>query len=566
MLPLPFRWQERQERGHDGAVVVGALTGYAALEAPLEWKGVLLPAGTLMGEGYFLDETIIPDVSKAKHLAEHGVIGPSVDLEPTMQVSYVDRDTGATFNPNECGQDGSCPAHGEAVITDATVAGATMVPITAFADCRAPELFTRTVNQDAEFAATLDTPACGCTQSASVRHGVDWDSLPIAPAGTPWDPAGARARLLAYARAEDLPVGEAETDWNTFGTGFLWRDSDVSWLPDVEGGYQFQIVDIIDGQPTIVPEAVFRAAARVDSATIGSTAKREIRETLEDLYGQMAESFGMDEEEFHAPWERPHQMSSGASADCGCADKWAALGSQTAAGQYGVFGDMAPYPADAFKPRKLDQLTPVTIEQRPGENFARVFGHAASWKSCNRGYRGVCVPPPKNNSGYAQFHLGAVRTDEGLLSVGKIVQGEGHPDTGTGVRIARAYYDRTSKTTALVRAEDDKFGIQLAGVIPPGVTPEEATMLLASPPSGDWKDGEMIAVLAVNVPGHVVPRATLVEGQPVNMVAAGRFWPADHPDTLDGEAELLQLTFASLDDELWAAEAPMLAATLQGGE
>ena len=560
VLPLPFRWQERQERGHDGAVVVGALTGYGVLTEPEMFKGVLLPTGTIMGEGYFLDEAIIPDVAKAKHLAEHGVIGPSVDLEPTMQVTYVDKETGNAFNPAECGQDGTCPAHGEAVITDATIAGATMVPITAFADCRAPNLFTRTVNQDAEFAAQLN-------QTAGVAHGVDWADMPIAPAGTAWDPAGARVRLLAYARAEDLPVEEAENDWRTFSLGFLYEgDGDGGRRPDTEAGYQFQIVDIIDGQPTIVPEAVFAAAARVYSAIIGSMAKREIRELLEDLYGQMAEEFGMDEEEFHAPWERPHQMSSGAGADCGCADKWAALGSQTAAGQYGVFGDLAPYPADAFKPRKLDQLTPVTIEQRPGEPFARVFGHAASWQSCNRGYRGVCVPPPKNKSGYAQFHLGAVRTDAGLLSVGKIVQGEGHPDTGTGVRIARAYYDRTSKTTALVRAEDDKFGIQLAGIIPPDVTPEEATMLLASPPSGDWKDGEMIAVLAVNVPGHVVPRATLVEGQPVNMVAAGRFWPEQDHDLFEGEAEILALTFAALDDELWAAEVGTLTAILQGGE
>jgi hypothetical protein len=158
-----------------------------------------------------------------------------------------------------------------------------------------------------------------------------------------------------------------------------------------------------------------------------------------------------------------------------------------------------------------------------------------------------------------------VRTDAGLLSVGKIVQGEGHPDTGTGARIARAFYDRTSKTTAFVRAGDDKFGIQLAGVVAPGATPEDVTMLLASPPSGDWKDGEMIAVLAVNVPGHVVPRATLVEGQPVNMVAAGRFWGADD-DTIEGEQALLELTFAQLDDELWARDADRLAATLQGGE
>lgn len=564
VLPLPFRWQERQEKGHDGAVVVGALTGYSMLAEPEMWHGVLLPAGTLMGEGYFLDEDIIPEVRRAKHLATHGVIGPSVDLEPTMQVTYVDRDTGNEFNPHECGQDGSCPAHGEAVITEATIAGATMVPITAFAGCRAPELFARTTTQDAAFAAA-PAPVCGCSQTSAVRHGDTWDGVRIAAAGTAWDAPGARSRLLEWARAESLPVDEAETDWRRFAVGFLWSDPTRHGLPaDVESAYLFQIVDIIDGEPTIVPEAVFAAAMRVDSAVIPSSARREIREVLEDLYGQMADEFGLDDE-LHAPWVREHELSSGASADCGCADKWAAMGapaSQTAAGAYGVFGDMAPYPADAFNVQ-LDRLTPITIEQRPGESFARFFGHAASWRSCNRGYRGVCVPPPKNHSGYAQFHLGAVRTDNGLLSVGKVVQGEGHPDTGTGARIARAFYDRTSKTVALVRAADDKFGIKVSGVVAPGVTPEEATMLLASPPSGDWKDGEMIAVLAVNVPGHVVPRATMVDGQPVNMVAAGRFWADDEDRSVADE--VLALSFAALDDALWEQDAPALMAALQGG-
>lgn len=557
-LPLPFRWQERQERGHDGAVVVGALTGYAVLTEPLEWEGVILPAGTIMGEGYFLDEEVIPDVAKAKHLAKHKVVGPSVDLEPTMQVTYVDKETGNAFNPNECAHTGSCPDHGEAVITDATITAATLVPITAFADCRAPQMFTRTVAQDAEFAAGAAT----LRQTAAARF-VDWDDVPIAEAGTPWDPAGARERLREWARAEDLPVGEAETDWRRFSLGFLHADeAGPAGYPDVEAGYYFQIVDIIDGQPTIVPEAVFAASTRVDSATLGSTAKREIRETLEDLYGQLAEEFGMDDE-LHAPWAREHQVSSGASASCGCADKWAAMGTQTASTDFDVFAGMPPYPADAFNVQ-LDRLTPITIEQRPGEPFARVFGHAASWKSCNRGYRGVCVPPPRSATGYSQFHLGAVRTDQGLLSVGKIVQGEGHPDTGTGARIARAFYDRTSKTTALVRADDDKFGVKVAGVVAPGVSAEEATMLLASPPSGDWKDGEMIAVLAVNVPGHVVPRATMVDGQPRNMVAAGRFWPDEDHEDVAAEMHLLGLSFSLLEEQLWAQDAPMLVATLQG--
>jgi len=127
-LPLPFRWQEKAAQGHDGAVVVGSLTGYEIAED-----------GTIMGRGYFLDPEIIPDVRKAMHLVEHGVIGPSVDLEPNMDVTWVD-EQGNAFDTEQCQLDGTCPDKPEALITRATIAGATLVPITAFAEARAPKM------------------------------------------------------------------------------------------------------------------------------------------------------------------------------------------------------------------------------------------------------------------------------------------------------------------------------------------------------------------------------------------------------------------------------------------
>lgn len=546
MLPLPFRWQERQEKGHDGAVVVGAVTGYS-----------IAPDGTIMGEGYWLDPEIIPQVRPAMHLVEHKVVGPSIDLEPNMEVQYIDPDTGETFEPHECQAAGTCPARAEALITSATITGATLVPITAFAEVRAPELFDRTVADDRD----VMTRAYVTSQVAAVRR-TGWDDLPIAARDREFDKAAADARVSAWA------TSSGNMDWDRYARAFLWADDPAT----TKGAFKFPVCDIIGGELTIVPHAVFNAAARVDSSTIPTGGKNAIRGVIEDLYGQMAEEF--DDDTMHAPWERDHEMSSGAAADCGCAGKWAnktatehtfmeTLETQTAAADitpFDVFAGMDPYPADAFNV-KVDRLTPITIEQRPGEKFARVYGHAFSWKSCNRGFKGVCVPAPKGDGTYSQFHLGAVRTDQGLLPVGKIVQGEGHPDTGTGARIARAFYDRTSKTTAFVRARNDEFGGLIAGVLAPGVTAEEATMLLASPPSGDWKGGELIAVLAVNVPGHVVPRATWQDGQPVNMVAAGSFWPEDADEL--AEFQLLQAGFAVLDEQMWDDEAATLAATFK---
>lgn len=127
-LPLPFRWQEKAADGHAGAVVVGSLTGYDIRDD-----------GTIWGSGYFLDPDVIPDVRKAMHLVEHGVVGPSVDLEPDMDVMPVD-EQGEEFDPQQCQVDGECPDKPRARITRATIAGATLVPITAFAEARAPML------------------------------------------------------------------------------------------------------------------------------------------------------------------------------------------------------------------------------------------------------------------------------------------------------------------------------------------------------------------------------------------------------------------------------------------
>ena len=536
MLPLPFRWQEQQSSGHDGAVVVGALTGYQVADD-----------GTIMGEGYFLDPEIIPQVKMAQHLVEHGLVGPSVDLEPSMDVSFRDPATGNTFDPHECGVDGTCPAKPEALITRATIAGATLVPITAFAEARAPKLYPRTVGDDIRVMSA----GCGCSDQTAAVRASGWDDMPIADREHPWDRDAAVQRVAQWSGvAQD---GSTATQWDRFGRAFLWYDDSGPTM--TQGAFKFPIADVIDGELTIVPRAVFAAAARLDSAGIPASAKADVRGVIDDLYDQMADEF--DDSGMHSPWDNtahgtpdPQDAAGGAAyaaaEGCGCAEKFAnSAASQTAAS---VFDGMDPYPADVFD-TQLDDLTPLTIEERPGETIARISGHIASWSSCNRGYRGVCVPPPKSRTGYREFHVGAVRTDKGMLPAGKIVMGEGHPDVGAGVKIARAFYDATSKTVAFGRMSEDKFGPKFSGVL-------AATMLLMSPPSGDWKGGELMAVLAVNVPGHVVPQAHMVGGQPVNMVAAGRWLDPAEDDLYEMAAQ-----FAAIE---WEAEAATLAATFAG--
>jgi len=64
-----------------------------------------------------------------------------------------------------------------------------------------------------------------------------------------------------------------------------------------------------------------------------------------------------------------------------------------------------------------------------------------------------------------------------------------------------------------------------------------------------------MAILAVNVPGHVVPRAHIVDGQMANMVAAGQWF--------DEPADDLGQIAAELDALAWADESARLVGAFE---
>lgn len=190
-----------------------------------------------------------------------------------------------------------------------------------------------------------------------------------------------------------------------------------------------------------------------------------------------------------------------------------------------------------FDPRELGELTPVTIDAD-----GNVFGHIAGWQTCHQAFSDMCVTPPRSQNGYALFHTGAVRLDDGTdLPIGKLTIGAGHANpNGLGVRGATAHYDNSALAVAMVRATEDKFGIQVSGRLIPGVPVEKVEELRRSPISGDWRayrgNLELVAALGVNSPGFPIPRTLVasLDGHQVALVAAG-YVPRD----LDGEAEAL---------------------------
>jgi len=175
---------------------------------------------------------------------------------------------------------------------------------------------------------------------------------------------------------------------------------------------------------------------------------------------------------------------------------------------------------DMFANPKLKGPTPLTFV---GD---RVFGHLATFGVCHIGIDKVCVEAPKSSSKYAYFHTGAIDTDKGTLSIGKLTMNTGHADRELNAHSTVSHYDHTGSAVAWVRAGEDQFGIWFSGVF--DGTDEQRRLLQASGGlSGDWRSIggklELVAALAVNVPGFPIPRTgfSVDDGKQLALVAAG---------------------------------------------
>ncbi|AYR02996.1 head maturation protease [Gordonia phage Kroos] len=172
-----------------------------------------------------------------------------------------------------------------------------------------------------------------------------------------------------------------------------------------------------------------------------------------------------------------------------------------------------------FADPKLDRLTPIQVTKD-----GRVFGHLAGWKSEHIGRPGV--KPPRGTD-YRYFHQGVVPTTDGDLAVGHLTLGTGHAAAGN-INAAASHYDDTGSQVAQVRVGEDAHGIWFAGRTSPTTNDMQRQTLRRSSLSGDWRkvqgQYELVAALAVNVPGFPIPRTDLLVASGADdgmLVAAG---------------------------------------------
>lgn len=170
-------------------------------------------------------------------------------------------------------------------------------------------------------------------------------------------------------------------------------------------------------------------------------------------------------------------------------------------------------PREVFEREEPDHLVPMTYD-----DDGSVYGHLAPWDECHAGLSAgafsECVRAPQSQTEYDRFHLGVIETAEGeMLPVGKIVLATGHASMSADISAATKHYDDTGSVGAFVRARNGKHGIWASGVVRSDLTPEQLRDLRANPVSGDWRSYngnlELVAALAVPVPGFPIPRSQL---------------------------------------------------------
>lgn len=169
-------------------------------------------------------------------------------------------------------------------------------------------------------------------------------------------------------------------------------------------------------------------------------------------------------------------------------------------------------PSEWFANPGLEGPTGLTVSDE-----GRVYGHLAVWGQCHIGYTDRCIQPPSSATNYAHFRTGEILCSDGArVAVGQITLKTGHASHSATAQAAADHYDNTGAAVVDVVAGEDEHGIWISGALRPGLAGTQVRELMAAGISGDWRriggSLELVAILAVNVPGFSTIRVTELEG------------------------------------------------------
>jgi hypothetical protein len=269
-FPQPLRWQKQGMAGHNGAVTVGVIKAADErdVDAAAAARYGIEPGRYVWGHGYFLDPNVIGEVNEAVHQVEHGVSGPSVDLD-----SFT-----AVISKTLAGETVANMKRGRQ-------RAATLVSVPAFADLRI-----KITRPDVGVVASAATDAVFAVNSTG------WHGSPIAPREALFNADHAAKRIEGWANGDPAKMAKM----------FLWVDTANGPLLG-RTGYRLPWGDIVDGKPYLIFHAVYAAAALLEGGHGGlphipDDEKNKLRTVVSSIYEQMAREF--DDASIMAPWDR----------------------------------------------------------------------------------------------------------------------------------------------------------------------------------------------------------------------------------------------------------------------
>lgn len=517
-MPLPLRWTRADVGEHGGAVVVGNI-----LHA---WRG---QDGLIRASGTFRTDS--PEANEVVGMVATDMLrGVSVDLDDiAFEIDEAMNDAGEN----------------SVTLTKGRISAATLVDIPAFA-----EVFIALGDWDpAELETSALIASCGCTSLNDDGTGLTLASDP--PSEDPAEPEFGAGDPVTY---DDGATGVVVSVAPPLATV----------QPDAGGDpIEVPIVDLAHNDP---PEDNLDPAPGYAAGTHDGPGWLTNPRDTQRLRSYWTKGAGAAKIRWGVPGDFNRcRAQLGKYVDplflagtCANLHK-EALGTWPGRERGGVASsDTAPFNLVASANRVYDH----TLFERVPLDDPRVgvivegdhvFGYIAQWGVCHIGVQGVCTEAPPSETDYWYYATGVVDTDKGQVKVGQITMDTGHADLTMPARIAVAHYDNTGAAVADVAVGDDTFGIWFSGALRPEVTDQQRHGLRAAGRvSGDWRrqggNLELVAALAVNVPGFPIPHTAIAAsgGVQTALVAAGIVPVTDQEPTL---VEAVKAALVQIDAE-----------------
>jgi hypothetical protein len=124
--------------------------------------------------------------------------------------------------------------------------------------------------------------------------------FPIADRDTAWDADAAEAAIRIWTRAIEQPT-------IAYAACFFWHDVTA---PELFGSYRLPYCDVLGDRITVVPNAIFDAAALLDGARgrtlIPNADQEEVKAVVAEWHVRMAIEF--EDPAIVTPWEREARL------------------------------------------------------------------------------------------------------------------------------------------------------------------------------------------------------------------------------------------------------------------